>query len=205
MPKKKIFIAAVILFLICLWLFIFTYYDHLRLFLGFIPLIVVINISKNERLRNSSITLFVIFWILLFHYESIRYFYLEPLFGKPLPKVKFLFPPAGWIMFYNVDDSYSFVEVYGFRGEKLQLLDPHDIFRTRTIGFDNIHRNVLSSVGDRHLAKSFCRFLNYRFPVFDRFVITSVYYPSITKEPYKRLQEVLYQCSEKDENLESGH
>ena len=149
---------------------------------------------QRINLRNTIITLFVSFWIILFHYESIRYFYLNPLFHKDLPKMRFLFPPAGWIMFFNVNDSFGYVEVYGVKGEQTQLIDPHDIFRTRTIMFDNIHRNILSTVADPRLAQSFCGFLRYRFPGFDRFLVTSVYYPSLTKDPYKRQQSVQYQC-----------
>src|SRR6185295_8127850 len=102
----------------------------------------------NKSFRNILISIFVIFWILAFHYESIRYFYLQPHFKKTLWKVPYLFPPAGWIMFYNVGDNYGYVQVYGIKDKKIQPIDAHDIFRTRTIGFDNIHRDILSSVGD---------------------------------------------------------
>lgn len=149
---------------------------------------------KNKRLRNVFITMFVIVWTIVFHYESLRFFYLNSFFEKPLPKVKFLFPPAGWIMFYAVSDSFGYVEVYGVKEGVSQLIDPHDIFRTRTIGFDNIHRNILSTVSNRQLARPFCTYLERRFSYFDRFLITVVYYPSISKEPHRRLQEVRYQC-----------
>ena len=148
----------------------------------------------TDRRRNIWITIFVIFWMYLFHYESLRYFYLNPYFKRDLPKFKFLFPPAGWIMFFNVNDNYGFVEVYGVKEDKSQLIDPHDIFRTRTIGFDNIHRNILSEVSSPERSKDFCRFLHYRYPYFDKFAVVLVYYPSLTKEPYKRLQQLQYQC-----------
>ncbi len=150
----------------------------------------------KHHFRNTIITLFVIIWTIVFHYESTRHFYLEPLLGKNLPKTKFLFPPAGWIMFFNVDDNFGYVEVYGIKGKEPQPIDPHDIFRTRTFGFDNIHRNILSSVADPSAGRSFCKFLRYRFPYFDRFAVSVVYYPSITKQPYERYQEVKYQCTE---------
>src|SRR5438309_486667 len=86
--------------------------------------------AKN--IRNTLISIFIILWIIVFHYESIRYFYLNPIFKRSLPKMKFLFPPAGWIMFYNVDDSYGLVEVLGVKDNILQVIDPHDILRTRT-------------------------------------------------------------------------
>jgi len=149
---------------------------------------------NRKRLRNGCITIFVILWTLIFQYESIRYFYLNPLFDRDLPKVKFLFPPAGWIMFFNVDDNFGHIEVFGLKGNTSHLIDPHDIFRTRTIGFDNIHRNILSTVANRHYSRSFCRFLEYRFPYYDKFVILGVYYPSITEKPFERIQNVQYQC-----------
>jgi len=151
---------------------------------------------KNTSVRNIVITVFVILWTCVFHYESLRHFYLNPLFSQQLPKVKFLFPPAGWIMFFNVGEASGHVEVYGVKDEKPQLIDPHDIFRTRTIMFDNIHRNILSTVASRHQAKSFCRYLQYRFAYFDHFLVTVVYSPSIVDEPYKRFQEVRYECRE---------
>lgn len=150
--------------------------------------------------RNVYITLFVILWSLLFHYESLRHLYLEPRFNRPLPKFKFLFPPAGWIMFYNVDDQYSTVEVYGLKSEQWQPIDPHDIFRTRTIGFDNIHRNILSVAAIPQVHQPFCRFLRYRFPQFENFSIILVYYPSLTAQPRERLTQVQYQCQEREEN-----
>lgn len=144
--------------------------------------------------RNVSITIFVILWTVLFHYESTRYFYLEPFFRKPLPQMKFLFPPAGWIMFFNVDDNYGFVEVYGLKDKSLYLIDPHDIFRTRTIGFDNIRRNILSSVADPSAAKPFCSFLKWRFPQYQGFAVTASYYPSLTKQPGHFQQQLRYEC-----------
>ena len=150
----------------------------------------------KKQFRSLFISLFVILWIIIFHYESLRYFYLSPLFGQNLPKLKLLFPPAGWIMFYNVDDSAGFVEVYGSRDKELFLIDPHDIFATRTIGFDNIHRNILSAVADPSISRQFCKFLNRKFPYYDRFIITTVYYPSLTKQSGVAVRQVKYQCSD---------
>ena len=98
-------------------------------------------------------------------------------------------------MFYNVDDSAGYVEVYGVKESTPFLIDAHDIFATRTIGFDNIHRNILSSVADPAMAKPFCKFLWRKFQYYERFIVTGVYYPSITKEPNKVLQQVKYQCA----------
>lgn len=150
------------------------------------------------KLRDTAISLFVILWLLVFNYESIHRYYLEPWLKQPLPKMKFLFPPAGWIMFYDVGDDYGCAEVYGVNAQGAQQIDPHEILATRTIGFDNIHRNVLSLVFAGHMQGPVCRFLERKFPEFDNFLITAVHYPSVTKTPRQRLQRVLYQCKEKE-------
>jgi hypothetical protein len=144
--------------------------------------------------RNTIISIFVIVWLVVFNYESIRHFYLEPLFQRSLPKMKFLFPPAGWIMFYNVDDSYGTVQVYGVKEGRTQLIDPHQILQTRAIGYDNIHRNALVGVLNPGMAKSFCTFLYRKFPYFDNFVVTYINYPSLIKEPFKQEQNIVYEC-----------
>lgn len=149
----------------------------------------------DPRVRNIIISCFVIVWIAVFHYESTRYFYLQPFFNQPLPPVKLLFPPAGWIMFYSVDDSAGFVEIYGVADGVPVRIDPHDIIQTRTIMYDNIHRNILSEVADRDVKPAFCRFLRRKFPDFDNFAVTVVYYPSLTKMPHRKIQQVIYQCS----------
>lgn len=148
----------------------------------------------SKTLRHVFISIFVVVWLSVFHYESLRAFYLNPLFGRALPKVKFLFPPAGWIMFYHVDDRFGFTEVYGVKGGIPRRIDPHDIFQTRTIMFDNTHRNVLSTVADERYAASFCRFLERKFPYFDNFFVTTVYYPHLSKERYEHIQQVKYAC-----------
>lgn len=114
---------------------------------------------------------------------------------QKLPKVKFLFPPIGWIMFYSIGDSFGHRQVYGVKKDRLQLIDPHDIFRTRTIMFDNIHRGILTSASSPVHARQFCRFLEYRFPYFDNFMIVTEYYPEMCTEPYKKLEKVEYKCS----------
>ena len=158
------------------WLYLTCRYPAASLFTLLLPPIIVINFSKDLRLRNISISIFVILWLLIFHYESTRYFYLSAFTQKDLPKFKFLFPPAGWIMFFNVDETYSYVEVYGKADGSVHLIDPHDIFRTRTFGFDNIHRNILSTIGSRGNAAAFRHYLAWRFPYYDDFTVTAVYY-----------------------------
>ncbi len=145
-------------------------------------------------MRNKAISIFVILWLALFHYESARHFYLEPFFKRPLPKTKFLFPPAGWIMFFNVEDSYGYAEVYGIKNGQGQVIDPHDILQTRAIGYDNIHRNVLVSVLSQDVSRPFCSFLRRKFPYFESFAVTYVNYPSVTQRPFERLQTVMYEC-----------
>jgi hypothetical protein len=147
--------------------------------------------------RNRLITCFVILWCLAFHYESIRYFYLEPLVGKPLPKIKFLFPPAGWIMFYHVDPSYGYVCVFGYKENQSYEIDPHEIFRVRTIGYDNVHRGVIASAASRHNQSAFCDQLHRRFKEMDSFRVVSTYYPNFVTGPYEQYHEILYSCPEK--------
>ena len=156
---------------------------------------------RSVKLRNIGISIFVILWIILFHYESTRFFYLSPLLKRDLPQIKFLFPPAGWIMFYNVDEQYGLAEVYGVKKNpnpsaqaEMQLLDPHMIFRTRAIGYDNINRNVLGTILSQSVQHPFCNYLKMRFGYFDNFLITYVHYPAIAKAPFVRTQQVVYQC-----------
>ena len=150
----------------------------------------------KKSFRNTCISAFVIVWILVFHYESTRHFYLEPFFKRNLPKVKFLFPPAGWIMFFNVDDDYGATEIYGIKGGKPHLIDPHKILLTRFIGFDNIYRNVLSGFLSPHVRGESCRFLKRKFPEFENFYIVAISYPSVSRRPFERYQTLMYDCSE---------
>ena len=148
----------------------------------------------SKKLKNIVITIFVIFWTLLFHYESTRVFYLNPIFQRDLPKTPLLFPPAGWIMFYNVDERYGFAEVYGVKDNHPQLIDPHLILPTRDICYDNVHRNVLSAVLSEQAKRPFCGYLRRKFPYFDKFFVTYVGYPSLDQEPLRRVQQLMYVC-----------
>jgi hypothetical protein len=150
--------------------------------------------NNQKTYSKKWITVFVIVWTLVFHYESIRYFYLEPLVGHQLPKLKFLFPPAGWIMFYNVDEGYGLAEVFGVRHGNPEFIDPHRIFETKAVLYDNIHRNVLSGVLSSYYGPEFCRFLKRKFPEFENFYVTAVYYPSVIKTPDKKLYQLKYVC-----------
>ena len=144
--------------------------------------------------RHVAITWFVVCWLTLFLYETFRYNYLSPLFHRPLPKVALLFPPAGWIMFYDVDKSYGFAEVYGIHGDVPSLIDPHKIFETKAIGYDNIRRNVLVGVLDRGQGPAFCRFLRRKFPQYESFAVLYGQYPDLIAEPTRVEYQVAYRC-----------
>lgn len=148
----------------------------------------------SVKLRNCLIMIFVVGWLILFNYESLRQFYLNPLFRKELPKVKLLFPPAGWIMFYQVSPSYGFVEVYATREGLVQQIDPHLILLTRAIGYDNINRNALVAVLEPSIREQFCRFLRRKFPIFDNFSIIYAQYPNLINAPLVKEQRLVYQC-----------
>ncbi len=147
-------------------------------------------------MRNTFISIFVVIWLVLFHYESTRHFYLEPLLKRNLPKTKFLFPPAGWIMFFNVNDSFGYTQVYGVKNGNTQPIDPHQILQTRAIGYDNINRNALITVLGRDMAQPFCQFLKRKFTYFDGFLVTYVQYPHVSKQPFEQTQTIVYECKE---------
>lgn len=150
--------------------------------------------ARSQRLRHIVITLFVITWVAVFHYETLRLNYLSPLAGRELPKLKFLYPPAGWIMFFHVDASYGFAEVYGIRGDQPTLLDPHAIFATRAVGYDNIRRNALITVLPAGYTPSFCRYLFRKFPWYDRFVVVYAVHPDVALHPDDIQRQVAYRC-----------
>ena len=144
--------------------------------------------------RNTVITWFVIAWLVLFNYESLRAGYLSPLAGHPLPKTPLLFPPAGWIMFFNVDRSYGFAEVYAVRGNRRTLIDPHAILETKAVGYDNIRRNVLVGALTPPAAPDFCRFLRRKFPDAGSFAVVYAQYPDVVNAPERVDRFVAYRC-----------
>ena len=152
--------------------------------------------------RNAWISLFTAVWIAVFHYETLRLNYLSPLVlrlssgqvGRELPKLKFLYPPAGWIMFFNVDRRYGFAEVYSVSGDRPARIDPHEIFSTRFVGYDNIHRNVLISVLSRRSAPAFCRYLDRKFPHEDSFLVVYAEYPDLVDQPQRVERRLAYRC-----------
>ncbi len=178
-----------------LWFYLIWRFDSIRLFIIVIPPILIINFSKNQIIRNRAITIFVVFWLLIFFSETTRFYYRNTNVMQVIPKIKFLFPPLGWIMFWNIDDQFSCVEVFGEKDGTEQLVDPHDIFRTRTIGYDNIQRGILGTATYPDNYRRFCNFLFFRFPYFDKFTVTLVNYPEMSELPYKARRAVLYQCA----------
>lgn len=147
------------------------------------------------KVRDRWISIFVVVWLLVFHYESLRAFFLNRIFQRELPKVKFLFPPAGWIMFYRVSPAASNIEVYGLdEARQPQLIDPHEILQTRPIGYDNIHRGALFSFADPGRQQQTCAFLHRKLKYFQGFLVVYVQYPDVSKERFAQRRYILYQC-----------
>ena len=144
--------------------------------------------------RQRAISLFVAVWLCVFSYETLRAGYLSPWAQHPLPKLPFLFPPAGWIMFYSVDRHYGFAEVYGVRGNRAEPIEPHRIVRTRSLGYDNLRRNILVGVLSRDAAPSFCAHLRRRFPGYEGFVVAYAQYPDVVAKPDRIERHAMYQC-----------
>ncbi|MBI5241232.1 MAG: hypothetical protein HY926_12235 [Elusimicrobia bacterium] len=143
---------------------------------------------------RRAVSVFTALWLLVFGYETVRYAYLDPLLGVRLPKVKLLFPPAGWIMFYRVDEAEGHAEVRGLRGGREELIDPHRIFATRWVGYDNIRRNVLITALEPAYAASFCRYLRRKFPQYEGFAVQEVVTPSVIKARGSELRQTAYRC-----------
>lgn len=97
-------------------------------------------------------------------------------------------------MFYNVGEEYGLAEVFGVKNGSPEWIDPHRIFETKAVGYDNIHRNVLSSVLSPYYRGDFCRFLERKFSGYDDFYVMAAYYPSLIKAPGKKLYRLEYSC-----------
>lgn len=150
------------------------------------------------RIRNIAISVFVIAWLCVFTYESTRHFILNPIvkkhFDVDLPKMKWLFPPAGWIMFYAVSPSDGYTNVYGIKGHTMEYIDPHDIIETDTLGYDNIHRGIMGAFFNQRLQA--CWFLKRKFPQYQDFAISQMYYPDVGKDRTNRQEQIVYRCSQ---------
>lgn len=97
-------------------------------------------------------------------------------------------------MFFNVGESEGHAEVYGIKNNKPTKIDPHAIFENCWLGYDNIRRNVLSTVLHRGYQWSFCNYLRRKFPQYLTFAVVQVYYPSVVKEPDKKFYQEIYRC-----------
>ena len=100
-------------------------------------------------------------------------------------------------MFYEVGDSWSTAEVYGLRPGEMtaERIDPHRIFTTRFVGFDNIHRNIMVNAISDHPIPQFCSYLKRKFPEYTKFGVVLAGYSTLTKEnPPKKRMRMLYEC-----------
>jgi len=151
-------------------------------------------ILVTMRRRSAAISIFVLLWCLLFHYQSVRLNYLSPLLKKELPRIPLLFPPAGWIMFYQITPTYGTAEIYGLKDNEPNLIDPHAIFETNAIGYDNLRRNVMVNILYEGHRSAFCRYLRRKFPDYSSFVVTYVQYLDLINSPETFNRQALYQC-----------
>lgn len=149
----------------------------------------------SVRWRNRWISIFVVVWLCVFHYETFRLWYISPVLERQLPKLPLLFPPAGWIMFYQINPVYGYAEVYGVKNQTPEVLDPHTIFETDAIGYDNIHRNVLIGVLHKERSNHFCDYLRNKFPEYTSFVVAYAEYSDLVNQPGKVQKKVLYRCN----------
>ena len=125
-----------------------------------------------NRFGKIAISSFVVFWLLLFNYEALRAFYLQPLAGRSLPKFPVLFPYFGWNMFYSLPNSWSTAEIYGTRdgGQDLERIEADKIFSSRVPGIDFNRRNVIGKVLDPKISGDFCVYLERKFPGYKNFI-----------------------------------
>lgn len=144
--------------------------------------------------QRTILSAFALLWLAIFHYESLRGFYLNRWLRAELPKIRLLYPPAGWIMFYRVDESDGRAEVYGWRGGKAELIDPHLVFATRWLGYDNVRRNILISAVHPRNSRRFCSYLARKFPEYQAFSVVEAWIPSVLEKPQRTLRQVAYQC-----------
>ncbi len=96
-------------------------------------------------------------------------------------------------MFYSVGEQDVHAEVYALDGARQTMLDPHEIFATRWVGYDNIHRNILVTVLEASLALPFCGYLKRKFPGHDDFVVAQAHMPSVITDK-RTLRQGLYRC-----------
>ena len=97
-------------------------------------------------------------------------------------------------MFFNVDCGYGFAEVYGLRSGQHEMIDPHKIFQTKAVGYDNIRRNVAVGVLSQEAVGPFCRYLKWKFPAYEAFTVVYAQYPDIVNTPDQISRHVAYRC-----------
>ncbi|MBI3010721.1 MAG: hypothetical protein HYY57_07050 [Candidatus Omnitrophica bacterium] len=97
-------------------------------------------------------------------------------------------------MFFQIGRSYGFAEVYARKDNQWKLLKPHEIFKTRFVGYDNFRRNVLSVALDPRYAASFCRYLFWRLPQYEAFTVAWVEYPDLIETPDDVVRQPAYRC-----------
>jgi len=97
-------------------------------------------------------------------------------------------------MFYRVDDADGRAEVWGLRDGRAKPIDPHRIFATRWLGYDNIRRNVLVTALDPVHAPAFCRYLRRKFPEYGGFSVQEVVAPSVTRARDSVFRQEAYRC-----------
>ncbi|GEM_PF-978650 len=168
-----------------------------------IPPILIVNFAKRRELRDRFISCFVVIWLVLFFYNNTRHMLLEPFFRKSLHNPtfnlamnKFLFPPAGPIMFYDVGDAFGYHKVFGIKGGQIFELDPHQIYLSRTLFYDNVHRGVLGDIADPGNIPLFCRVMHRRMPEFDDFAVVFRVYPSLMESRYQYRDGLRYRCGD---------
>ncbi|MBZ0167596.1 MAG: hypothetical protein K8I00_12390, partial [Candidatus Omnitrophica bacterium] len=96
MKMKPAVIGLILLVVHAAWFALLFHFPDFCLFIVFLPVVIILNFSSNPKIRNTYISIFVVLWLGLFQYESLRGFLLNEYFKLNLPKTKFLFPPAGW-------------------------------------------------------------------------------------------------------------
>jgi len=99
-------------------------------------------------------------------------------------------------MFYTIDNSYGHIRIVGVKVGQNIYIDPHEIFRVRTIGYDNIHRGIIGVAADQRKAPAFCHQLRKRFDDVEYFKIYYQYVPDFTENPYEQYERLIYTCTE---------
>lgn len=140
-------------------------------------------LTAPSRSRKIVISLLILAACFLFHYESLRPVYLQPLLKKPLPHTPLFFPAQGWTMYYKVANAWLTAELYGLNpGQKPQKIDLHEVLDPGFWAYDAIRQNIVMHAVPKAQMPSFCRFLAARFGQYENFMITYPKYARLTPE-----------------------